>query len=165
MNAVLLPILPPLIAALAVLILRRGGAALALAGATLSLVGSLWLLARVAGGQAETLLLPGLPDMPLRLVAGPMTSLVAVAVATVGTFVLIYAVGYMKQESGQARFYAVMTLFLASHAGVGAGWRLDSAAGGLGVDRFVQLPADRLLVSAAGSCERSQPRIPLYPQR
>ena len=33
MSAVLLPILPPLIAALAVLILRRGSAALALAGA------------------------------------------------------------------------------------------------------------------------------------
>ncbi len=114
MNAVVLLILPPLIAALAVLILRRGGAALALAGATLSLAGSLWLLTRVAGGQAETLLLPGLPDMPLRLVAGPMTSLLAMAVATVGTFVLIYAVGYMKRESGQARFYAVMSLFLAA---------------------------------------------------
>ncbi len=114
MNAVLLPILPPLIAALAVLILRRGEAALALAGATLSLAGSLWLLTRVADGQTETLLLPGLPDMPLRLVAGPMTVLLSVAVAMVGTFVLIYAVGYMKRESGQARFYAVMSLFLAA---------------------------------------------------
>ncbi len=114
MNAVVLPILPPLIAALAVLILRRGGAALALAGAALSLAGSLWLLAGVVDGQAETLLLPGLPDMPLRLVAGPMTALLSLAVAMVGTFVLIYAVGYMKRESGQARFYAVMSLFLAA---------------------------------------------------
>ena len=114
MSAVLLPTLPPLIAALAVLVLRRGSPALALSGATLSLVGSLWLLARVAGGQADTLLLPGLPEMPLRLVAGPLTALLAVVVATVGTFVLIYAVGYMKRESGQARFYAVMSLFLAA---------------------------------------------------
>ncbi|NMT62093.1 NADH-quinone oxidoreductase subunit 5 family protein [Marinobacter orientalis] len=114
MNAVVLPILPPLIAALAVLILRRGLPALALAGATLSLAGSLWLLVRVTNGQAETLLLPGLPDMPLRLVPGPLTSLLAVAVATVGTFVLIHAVGYMRRESGQARFYAVMSLFLAA---------------------------------------------------
>ncbi len=112
MNAVLLPILPPLIAALAVLILRRWSPALALAGAALSLAGSLWLLTRVADGQAETLLMPGLPDMPLRLVAGPMTALLTVVVATVGTFVLIHAVGYMKRESGQARFYAVMSLFL-----------------------------------------------------
>lgn len=85
MSAVLLPTLPPLIAALAVLVLRRGSPALALSGATLSLVGSLWLLARVAGGQADTLLLPGLPEMPLRLVAGPLTALLAVVVATVGT--------------------------------------------------------------------------------
>ncbi|MAX31665.1 MULTISPECIES: NADH-quinone oxidoreductase subunit L [Halomonadaceae] len=114
MNAVVLPILPPLIAALAVLILRRWPPALALAGATLSLAGSLWLLARVASGQTETLLMPGLPDMPLRLVGVPLTALLAVTVATVGTFVLIHAVGYMKRESGQARFYAVMSLFLAA---------------------------------------------------
>ncbi|XGA81364.1 proton-conducting transporter membrane subunit [Halomonas sp. CH40] len=114
MNAVLLPILPPLIAALVVLILRRGSAALALAGAMLSLAGSLWLLAEVVDGQAEALLLPGLPDMPLRLVAGPMTALLIVAVATVAMFVLIYAVGYMKRESGQTRFYAVMSMFLAA---------------------------------------------------
>ncbi|GGY61826.1 NADH-quinone oxidoreductase subunit 5 family protein [Marinobacter zhanjiangensis] len=114
MSGVVLPILPPLIAALVVLIMRRGGAALALVGATLSLAGSLWLLARVAGGQNETLLLPGLPDMLLRLVAGSLTAMLSVAVATVGTFVLIYAVGYMKRESGQARFYAVMSLFLAA---------------------------------------------------
>ena len=75
---------------------------------------SLWLLTRVAGGQAETLLLPGLPDMPLRMVAGPLEALLTVAVATVGTFVLIYAVGYMKRESGLCRFYAVMSLFLAA---------------------------------------------------
>ena len=114
MSAVLMPILPPLIAALAVLVLRRGGPALALAGAALSLAGSLWLLARVAGGQAETLLLPGLPGMPLRLVAEPLTALLAVAVATVGTFVLAHAVGYMKRESGLCRFYALMSLFLAA---------------------------------------------------
>ena len=114
MSAVLLPILPPLIVTLAVLILRRGSAALALAGATLSLAGGVRLLAGALDGQAETLLLPGLPDMPLRLVSGPMTALLSVAVATVGTFVLVYAIGYMKRESGQARFYAVMSLFLAA---------------------------------------------------
>ncbi|MBJ7274867.1 proton-conducting transporter membrane subunit [Marinobacter salarius] len=114
MSAVLLPILPPLIVTLAVLILRRGSAALALAGATLSLAGGVRLLAGALDGQAETLLLPGLPDMPLRLAAGPMTALLSVAVATVGTLVLVYAIGYMKRESGQARFYAVMSLFLAA---------------------------------------------------
>ncbi|WP_322002946.1 NADH-quinone oxidoreductase subunit L [Marinobacter alexandrii] len=114
MSVVLLPILPPLIAVVAVLILRRGASALALTGATFSLAGSLWLMVRVVSGPTETLLLPGLPEMPLRLVAGPLTALLAVAVATVGTFVLIYAVGYMKRESGLCRFYAIMSLFLAA---------------------------------------------------
>ena len=38
---------------MALLVLRRGSTALVLGGATLSLGGSLWLLTRVAGGQAE----------------------------------------------------------------------------------------------------------------
>ena len=37
MSAVLLPIMPPLIAAMALLVLRRGSTALVLGGATLSL--------------------------------------------------------------------------------------------------------------------------------
>ncbi|MDT8449131.1 MAG: NADH-quinone oxidoreductase subunit L [Wenzhouxiangellaceae bacterium] len=109
-----LPVLLPLLAAGAILALRRGGAALALGGAVLGLAACLWLLARVAGGPAETLLLPGLPEMPLRLTAEPLTALLAVVVATVGTFVLTYAVGYMQRESGLPRFYAVMCLFLAA---------------------------------------------------
>ena len=114
MSPVLLPVLLPLLAAAAILVLRRGGPALALGGAVLGLGASLWLLARVAGGPAETLLLPGLPEMPLRLPAEPLTALLAVAVATVGTFVLTYAVGYMQRESGLPRFCAVMSLFLAA---------------------------------------------------
>ncbi|MBL39502.1 proton-conducting transporter membrane subunit [uncultured Marinobacter sp.] len=114
MSPVLLPVLLPLLAAAAILVLRRGGPALALGGAVLGLGASLWLLARVAGGPAETLLLPGLPEMPLRLTAEPLTALLAVAVATVGTFVLTYAVGYMQRESGLPRFCAVMSLFLAA---------------------------------------------------
>jgi NADH-quinone oxidoreductase subunit L len=114
MNPVALPVLLPLLAAAAILVLRRGGPALALGGAVLGLGASLWLLARVAGGPAETLLLPGLPEMPLHLTAQPLTALLAVVVATVGTFVLTYAVGYMQRESGLPRFYAVMSLFLAA---------------------------------------------------
>lgn len=114
MSVVALPILAPLIAAAAIMALRRGAPALALGGATLGLAASLWLLGRAAGGPAQTLLLPGLPDLPLRLVAEPLTALLAVVVAAVGTIVLIYAIGYMKRESGLPRFYAVMSLFLAA---------------------------------------------------
>lgn len=119
MSLVTLPILAPLLAAAAVLLLRRGAAALALGGAAFGLLASLWLLAGAAAGRTEALILPGLPNLPLRLVAEPLTALLAVVVATVGTFVLIYAVGYMKdergkREPGQARFFAIMSLFLAA---------------------------------------------------
>ncbi|MDI5889560.1 NADH-quinone oxidoreductase subunit L [Halomonas rhizosphaerae] len=114
MNEIALPVVFPLLAAVAILVLRRWAPALALAGATLSLAVSLWLMGRVAEGHLETLLLPGLPDMPLRLTAEPLTALLTVVIATVGTFVLIHSVGYMKQESGLPRFYAVMSLFLAA---------------------------------------------------
>ncbi|MBS9405323.1 NADH-quinone oxidoreductase subunit L [Halomonas sp. TRM85114] len=114
MNEVALPIVFPLLAAVAILVLRRMAPALALGGAMFSLAVSLRLLGRVADGRLETLLLPGLPDMPLRLTAEPLTALLTVVIATVGTFVLIHSVGYMKRESGLPRFYAVMSLFLAA---------------------------------------------------
>ena len=114
MNEVALPVVSPLLAAVAILVLRHIAPMLALGGAMLSLAASLRLMEKVADGQAETLLLPGLPDMPLRLTAEPLTALLSVVVATVGTFVLIHSIGYMKRESGLPRFYAVMSLFLAA---------------------------------------------------
>lgn len=114
MSLVVLPVLAPLLAAAAIVVLRRGAPILALVGAVFSLAASVRLLERVADGGAASLLLPGLPDLPLRLTAEPLTALLAVAVAVVSTFVLTYAIGYMKGQPGLLRFYAVMALFVAA---------------------------------------------------
>lgn len=114
MSDVALPLIFPLLAAATIVLLRRGAAILALVGVSLSLAASLRLLGAVAAGDSATLLLPGLPDLPLRLTAEPINALLSVVVAAVATCVLIYSVGYMKRESGLPRFFAVMSLFVAA---------------------------------------------------
>ncbi len=109
-----LTILGPLLAAAAILVLRRGAGTLALAGAGAGLLGALVSLALVAGGERLSTTLPGLPGLPLRLVAEPTTASLAVIVAVAGALILVYAVGYMKGERGQARFFAGMSFFVAA---------------------------------------------------
>ncbi|WP_439510771.1 NADH-quinone oxidoreductase subunit 5 family protein [Marinimicrobium koreense] len=114
MSDLVLPIVFPLLAAATILLLRRGAAILALVGVALSLAASLKLLRAIASGDSATLLLPGLPELPLRLAAEPLAALFSVVVASVATCVLIYSVGYMKRESGLPRFFALMSLFVAA---------------------------------------------------
>ena len=112
MIGVALAILSPLLAAAAILALRRASAALALLGSSIGLGGAIYALVRVAEGARFAAELPGLPGMPLRLVAEPLTALVSVIVGVVGLLVLVYAVGYMRGEVGQARFFGQMSLFV-----------------------------------------------------
>lgn len=114
MTYVALTILGPLVAAAAVLLLRRAPAALALLGAGTGMAGSLVTLVRVAGGERYEATLPGLPELSLRLVAGPLTALLALIVAVVSALVLVYAVGYMEGEEGRVRFFAGMSFFAAA---------------------------------------------------
>jgi len=60
------------------------------------------------------LILPGLPDLPLRLVATPLTALLSTLVAVISSLVLVYAAGYMKQDMEKPRFFATMLLFIAA---------------------------------------------------
>lgn len=114
MNPLAATILAPLLGAGLILLLRRGAAGVALGAAVAGLLASLWLMALAANGATPSLVLPGLPGLPLRLTAEPLNTLLAVLVAAVGTLVLVYAVGYMKNEAGQVRFFALMCLFLAA---------------------------------------------------
>jgi len=115
MSALALVILAPVIAALAILLLRRWSGALALIGAIIAFAASARLLigafndAPVAG-----LLLPGLPAMPLRLEASALTSVLSMLVATVASLVLIYAIGYMRKDAEKPRFFATMLMFVAA---------------------------------------------------
>ncbi len=103
-------ILAPLLAAALILMLRKRAYVLALLSAVLSLLASLSLL----WGPGAELILPGLPNMPLLLIATPLTALLSTMVAVVSTFVLVYAAGYMAQDKAQNRFFATMLLFIAA---------------------------------------------------
>lgn len=107
-------ILGPLLAVALILVLRRASPALALLGMGVSLVAALLTLSRVAGGERFAAELPGLPGLPLRLVAESLTVLFAALIAVVGFFVMVYAVGYMRGQEGLPRFFAGMSFFVAA---------------------------------------------------
>ena len=106
-----LTILVPLAAAALILLVHRGAAALAVLGTGVALAAAVVTLVRVAGGTSFSVTLPGLPELPLRLIVEPLTAVLATIVAVVSTLVLLYAVGYMKGEEGQVRFFAQMSFF------------------------------------------------------
>lgn len=114
MTVAALTILGPLAAAALILAVRRLAAPLALLGAGVGLAAAGATLAGVAGGARLSAELPGLPGLPLRLVAEPLTAALATVVAVVSALVMIYAVGYMIEESDKARFYAGMSFFAAA---------------------------------------------------
>jgi len=118
MNIAALAILGPLVAAGMILAIRRVPALLALLGAGTGMIAAVATLARVADGTRFTATLPGLPDRPLRLAVDPLAAVFSTVVAVVSFLVLIYAVGYMRGERDQVRFYAGMSFFAAAMQGV-----------------------------------------------
>jgi NADH-quinone oxidoreductase subunit L len=113
-NLIAIAILAPLFAALLILLVRRIPAGLALLGIVISLLANTTLLANAFDGLTSALILPGLPGLPLRLIASPLTALLSTMVATISTLVLIYATGYMKQDPEKPRFFATMLLFISA---------------------------------------------------
>ncbi len=130
MTTTALTILGPLAAAAVILAVRRGAVWWAVLGAGIGAGGAIIALARTVGGKTFAATLPGLPGYPLRLHADTQAALFATTVAVVGLVVLVYAVGYMRREQGQTRFYAGMSFFIAAmQAFVFAGdWLLLLAA-------------------------------------
>ncbi|MGF1470208.1 MAG: proton-conducting transporter membrane subunit, partial [Rubrobacteraceae bacterium] len=114
MTSVALTILGPLVATVTILLVRRAAPALAMLGIGVALVGATATFVTVAGGARSAATLPGLPEYPIRLVATPLTAVLAVIVAVVGAFVMLYAVGYMVEEAGKVRFFAQMSFFVAA---------------------------------------------------
>ena len=109
-----LTILAPLGTGLTALVARRAPETIALAGAGLGFVGALWLFAGAAGGADISATLPFLPELPIRLVASPLTATLALVVATVAAMVLTYAAGYMAHEPERVRFFGTMLMFVAA---------------------------------------------------
>ncbi len=114
MTMLALIILAPLLTGIAVLALRRAPEAIALSGAAVGFLAAIGTLANAESGNSSQLVLSGLPQMPLRLIATPLTAVFAAVVATVATFVLVYAVGYMRKDPEKARFFGILLLFVAA---------------------------------------------------
>lgn len=114
MNFITVAILAPLSAAALIMLLRRAPVALALLGTVIGLLASLRLLANAFDGITSELFLPGLPHMPLHLIATPLTALLSTMVAVISSLVLVYAAGYMKQDAEKLRFFATMLLFVSA---------------------------------------------------
>ncbi len=111
MNLISVAILAPLSAAVLILLLRRIPAVLTLLGIAIGLLASIGLLIDTYSGLSSELILPGLPDLPLRLVSTPLTALLSTLVAVVSSLVMVYAVGYMMQDREKVRFFATLLLF------------------------------------------------------
>jgi NADH-quinone oxidoreductase subunit L len=106
-------LLAPLLSALLIFALKRAPEPIALTGAGVSLVAALLQLADAsAEGVAPQLVLPFLPEMPLLLIATPLTAVMSALVATVAAFVLLYATGYMGKDPQKVRFFGTMLLFV-----------------------------------------------------
>lgn len=114
MSLLTLIILAPLAAALVIPLVRRWPAALAGAGVATSLLASLSLLADAFADLYPSVVLPGLPEMPLRLISTPISALLSAMVAMVASSVLVYAVGYMQTDPDKPRFFATLSFFVAA---------------------------------------------------
>lgn len=114
MSVAMLAILGPLAAAGMILAARRMTPVLALLGVAMSLVAAVVSLVRVEGGSRFATVFGGLPEQPFRLVVDPLAGVLSVVVAVVATLVLLYSVGYMRDEADQVRFFAGMSFFVAA---------------------------------------------------
>ena len=112
MSPLLLVLLPTLVGALLIAALRRPPEILALVGVSISLPASAMLLAMAFAGKGYTLMMPGLPGMPLLLVSDPLSAVLSVLVATVATLVMVHATGYMRKDGERRRFFATMLMFV-----------------------------------------------------
>ena len=112
MTMLVLTLLGPLLAALAILVLRRTPERLALIGSAFGFVGAAGLFLAASGGDVVAIILPFLPEFPVRLIATPLTATLSLVVATVAAMVLTYGVGYMRNDPERARFFATLLLFV-----------------------------------------------------
>lgn len=112
MNLIALVLISTFIAAIVILATRRMAELLALAGAGVSFLAAAGLLLAALNGTTTQMVLPGLPQMPLLLIATPLTAVLSALVATIAAFVLVYAVGYMRKDPEKPRFFATMLLFV-----------------------------------------------------
>ncbi len=119
MNLIALAILAPSFGLILILLLRKIPQLIALLAVVIGLFASVMLFVTFSTSNGaelpavvQEIIFSGLPNMPLRLIASPLSTLLSTMVAVVATLVMVYAVGYMKHDIEQTRFYATMLLFV-----------------------------------------------------
>jgi len=117
MNYLALSIIAPLVTAGFILLVGKRVSAsvipiLAIMAVFLSLFSSIILLLNSASGLIQEIILTGLPNYPLKLIASPLTSILLTMVTLISALVMVYANGYMQQEKHKTRFFAIMLLFI-----------------------------------------------------
>ena len=113
MIMLILIIILPVIAAMAVLAWPKQSNWLALGGSFSALVLSIVTFWQVSQQGPIDILLAGLPQMPFILSANPFSATVLLVVTLVAFSIFIYAKGYMASEHGKTAFWSGMSLFLA----------------------------------------------------
>jgi NADH-quinone oxidoreductase subunit L len=89
-------------------------------GALLACAFSLWVLARLIGGENQiatsdvTWFSAGHLHVSYKLVADPLTAIMLSVITFIGSWIAIFSIGYAKGEEGYPRYFAVMGLFLAA---------------------------------------------------
>ncbi|MCW9706232.1 NADH-quinone oxidoreductase subunit 5 family protein [Fodinibius salsisoli] len=114
MVYLLLILLSPAVASLWALYSSKKAGYVSLFGGTLSLLASSLLFFKVSNGYSAAWEFSGLPGLPFRLDITYLNTSLSLVVAIVGGLILLYAVGYMAEEKGKARFWSSISLFLAS---------------------------------------------------
>ena len=111
----------PLAASVVVLLGLRGraraAAAVAIGALTVSFVASVWLVVAVAipdrSFLAQTVFLPvdAAHALAFGVLLDPLSTVMALVVATITLAVMVYSTGYMRGDPGFARYYGFLALF------------------------------------------------------
>ncbi|HVO35048.1 MAG TPA: NADH-quinone oxidoreductase subunit L [Gemmatimonadales bacterium] len=95
----------------------RAAAGVAIAGAVISFAASVWLVAAVAVPDrsllAQTVFLPvdAAHALAFGVLLDPLSTAMALVVATITLAVMVYSTGYMRGDPGFARYYGFLALF------------------------------------------------------
>src|SRR5437764_964367 len=81
---------------------------------------SLWVLARLIGGEDQiatsdvTWFSAGHVHVSYKMVADPLTAVMLSVITFIGSWIVVFSIGYAKGEEGYPRYFAEMGLFLAA---------------------------------------------------
>ena len=115
-------LLAPLIAACGIALVgihrRRASAALAVGGLLVSFACTSWLFLHTLRGElslpielaVEWVILPDL-SVPFGIFIDPLSLLMALVVTGVGSAIFLYSIGYMADDAGYSRYFAMLSLF------------------------------------------------------